>query len=126
MNKNNFWMHFGIAAVAIFAAALAGVVIRSIDSFEQEEAKVVKKPMTFSRDAKASEPELMVRFKPGVSIAQIRKLVGLKNDRIEDKFENINNWVAIDDLDDASAEELVREYKNMSDLVLFAEANHRI
>jgi subtilisin family serine protease len=127
MNKNNFWMHFGIAAVLVFAAAMAGIVIRSLGSLKKfEMTSSVKKPTTVIRKDRGSEPELLIRLKAGVTLPDFKKVAGRFNDDIDDKYEHINNLIALDDLDDADPAELVRQYTNMSDLVLYAEANNRI
>ncbi len=67
-----------------------------------------------------------MRFKPGVTFDEIKKIVGSKNDRIEDEIENVKNLISIDDLDNDDAVDVAKQYSLMKDLVLYAEINNRI
>ena len=127
MNRNNFWIH---AAVAIILISLAFVVGR-IDSWQS--SPVVKtndaitvKPNTRERSINESEPEINVKFRPGVTLADIKKIAAKNNDRIEDQIESVKGLVAIDDLDNVDAEQLAAQYAEMTDLVLYAEPNFEI
>ncbi|MEZ5306108.1 MAG: S8 family peptidase [Pyrinomonadaceae bacterium] len=133
MNKDKFWIRIGVVAILLGVASLAGVFVRSIqtrravvDSIIVAEPGSPKKPASELRAASQNEPEVIVRFKPGVDLEEIKKLAALSNDRIEDKFESVSNLVAIDDLDDADAEEVAKQYSMMSDVVLYAEPNNII
>ncbi len=119
-------MHFGIAAVLVGIAALAGLMIRNIRSIDYSEETSVNKPVSVIREATDSEPEILVRFKPGVTFDEIKKIVGSKNDRIEDEIENVKNLISIDDLDNEDAGDVAKQYSLMKDLVLYAETNNRI
>lgn len=121
-------MHFGIAVVIIGSAAIAGKLVRTFQSFDANivEKTAVQKPVSVIREATENEPEVLVRFKPNVTLAEIKKITGKHNDRIEDEIENVKNLISIDDLDNASAAEVAKQYGQMSDLVLYAEPNFRI
>ncbi|MDH3492228.1 MAG: S8 family serine peptidase [Acidobacteriota bacterium] len=126
MDKRNFWVHFGIAAILIGMAAIAGTLIRNIGNIEYSEDNPVRKPVSMVREAKETEPEVLVRFKPDVSFAEIKKITGKNNDSIEDEIENVKNLISIDDLDNANAEDVAIQYGKMSDVVLYAEPNFKI
>ncbi len=121
-------MHFGIAAVLIVVAAMAGSLIRNFKTLDgsQKTDVPVRRPVSVIRDAAENEPEVLVRFKPNVTFEEIKKVTGKNNDRIEDEIENVNNLIAIDDLDNEDATEIARQYSQMSDLVMYAEPNARI
>ncbi len=139
MNGKNFGFHLIIALVLVSLAAIVGQMVRwssekptytssSKDgrgsSFGNDSLKT--KDLTVSRSTTDSEPEVLVRFKPNVSLADIKKLVAKNNDEVEDNIETVNGLVAIDDLDNKSAESVSDQYARMSDLVLYAEPNVQI
>lgn len=131
MNRNNFWIHFGIAVVVITMAAVLGQIRRwetslRAPSASTATAKVAPKPIAAKRSSAASEPEVLVKFRPTVNWADIKKIAGKNNDRVEDEIESVKGLVAIDDLDDADAESVVRQYASMKDLVVYAEPNFKI
>ena len=130
MNKNNIWIHLAIAAIIISIAALAGQVRnwQSQISLNKHrvERKTAKKPMAVKRSPAESRPEVLVKFKPDVTLAQIKRLTAKNNDRIEDEIENVKNLYSIDDLDNLTAETVAKQYGEMSDLILYAEPNFEI
>jgi subtilisin family serine protease len=67
-----------------------------------------------------------VRFKPGVNLAEIRRIAATNNDRVEDEIESVSGLISIDDLDNADVGSIVRQYLAMSDLVDYAEPNYEI
>ncbi|MGH9949432.1 MAG: S8 family serine peptidase, partial [Pyrinomonadaceae bacterium] len=73
----------------------------------------------------SDEPEVLVRFKPGIDLDQIRLLATRTNDRVEDKIESVNGLVSIDDLDDADPMAVAEQYAAMPD-VLYAQPNYEI
>ena len=83
MNRNNFWIHFGIAVVLIGFAAIIGQVVRLDTMFRQpttvsEPPKLTPKPVAVKRSNNEREPEVLVKFRPDVSLAEIKKVV-MKN-----------------------------------------------
>ena len=129
MNRNNFWIHLGIAVVFISLAAIAGKIGRwqSTLTFErQNTTKTFNKTVAVKRSANESEPEVLVKFRPEVSLAEIKKIVQKNNDRIEDKTEAVKNLFSIDDLDNADAETVAAQYGALTDLVVYADANNEI
>ena len=130
MNRNNIWIHIGLAVVLITMAGIFGQIQRWKNSLRSvSETKVVRsvpKPETAIRSQKDSEPEVLVRFRPGVTLSQIKKLVLRNNDQVEDRIESVNGLVFIDDLDNADAESVALQYRNLSELVEYAEQNVEI
>ena len=72
------------------------------------------------------EPEVLVRFKPGVSLAEIKRIAARNNDVLEDEIESVKGLVSIDDKDNADAEATGEQYSEMSDLVEYAQPNYEI
>ena len=73
-----------------------------------------------------NKPELLVRFKSNVDLAQIKRITAALNDRVDDNYEAINGLTAIDDLDYADVSLVLRQYEEMTDLVEYAEPNFEI
>ena len=131
MNRNNFWMHLGIAVVLVTLAAVLGQIrnwqnMLGTHGQGTSVSRSTPKPHSTRRSALESEPEIMVRFKPGVDISAIKKIVSRHNDRLEDEIEAVKGLVAIDDLDDADPALTAEQYMAMSDLVEYAEPNFEI
>lgn len=128
MKRNNIWIHIGVAAVFVAIAAVLGQVGRwqsSLnDSRSTEQASHPEKtPKTIARTRSQSEPEILVRVRPGVTREQFEQAVSRNNDRIEDSIEIVNGLYSVDDMDNADPAELAREYSQMKDMVVFAEPN---
>ncbi len=129
MNRNNIWIHIGIAVVIVTLAAVLGQVGRwetSLKAPKIARTTSVAEAERERRDAVSAEPEVLVRFKSGVSLDEIRRVAALNNDSVEDNIEYVKGLVSIDDLDDKDAEATVRQYAAMSDLVEYAQTNEEI
>ena len=129
MNRNNFWIHLGIAVVLISLAAITGQVVRWKSKAIVPTEKSVKtptKPVAVKRSASEREPEVLVKFRAGVSLAEINKIAAKNNDRVEDEIEVVKGLISIDDLDNADAASVAAQYARMTDLVLYAEPNVEI
>ncbi|NNE98626.1 MAG: S8 family serine peptidase [Pyrinomonadaceae bacterium] len=131
MNKKNIWLHLGIALFVIAIAAIAGQIrswqVEVTERQEIRKPRIIKSmPIAPKRTASESEPEVLVKFRPGVTFAQIKKLISRNNDRIEDEIETVNNLYSIDDLDNQSAKSVAAQYKEMTGLVVYSEPNYRI
>ena len=115
MNRKNFWIHLGIALVIVSIAAMVGQIRKWSVSIEttpvtKKKNKKVKKPLAVKRSADETEPEVLVRFRSDVDLAEIKKIAAKNNDRIEDEIETVNGLVAIDDLDDRDAKTIAEKY----------------
>lgn len=132
MNRNNIWVHVGIALVMITLAAVLGQIdrwragLRPATSETRDLVRQTTKPTVVNRTRAESEPEVFVKFKPGVTEAQIEQLLTRNNDRLEDSIETVRGLVAVDDLDDANPESIVSQYSAVSALVEYVEPNFEI
>ncbi len=131
MNRNNIWIHICIAVVLITMAAVWGQVRRWDKSLRtanttQKSIKTTPKPVAPKRSNSEKEPEVLVKFRSGVSLADIKKIAEKNNDRLEDEIETVKGLVSIDDLDNADAQKVAEQYAQMSDLVVYAEPNFEI
>src|SRR5687767_6222494 len=98
MNRNNIWIHVGIATVLITLAAVLGQIDRWRTALRTPsgETRAVRTVSVEKRSAGA--PEVLVRFKPGVSQERIRSLTSRYNDVLADNIESVNGLTVIDDL----------------------------
>ncbi|MGI9054963.1 MAG: S8 family serine peptidase, partial [Pyrinomonadaceae bacterium] len=129
MNRNNFWIHLGIAVVVVTFAAVLGQISRwqfNRHNVAVEKKSNVEKPLATKRSSKDCAPEVLVKFRSNVSLPEIEKLAAKNNDRVEDEIESVKNLVSIDDLDNADAEKVAAQYNKMTDLVEYAEPNFKI
>ena len=129
MNRNNFWIHFCIAVIVVAFAAVLGQLRlwQSKPFFSTNTAtKSTPKPIAPKRSTDERQPEILVKFRAGVSLAEIRKIAAKHNDRVEDNLENIKGWTSIDDLDNKDMETVAEQYRRMSDIVLYAQPNYEI
>lgn len=134
MNRNNFFIHLALALVLILVAAFAGQLSRWRKQWKSQlvivPATEKKKPGTTEEIALGEarsfgRPEVLVKFKSGVSQETIEQLTARLNDRIEDRIENAEGWTSIDDIDNADASAVVNEYIQLAE-VEYAEPNFEI
>ena len=134
MNRNNIFIHIALALVLILVAAFAGQLNRWRKEWKSKVAIVhtddKKRPSTseeiaLSETRSFGRPEVLVKFKSGISREAIESLTSRFNDRVEDRIENVAGWTSIDDLDNADATAIVAEYSQLAE-VEFAEPNFDI
>jgi thermitase len=125
MNRQNIWIHITIAVIIVTMAAVLGQIRRwqsTLGMFNDKTVtKQATKPTTVNRTTKDCQPEVLVKFRPEVSLAEIQKIAAKNNDKVEDEIEAVKNLISIDDLDGLEAEKVAQQYRRMSDLVLYAE-----
>jgi subtilisin family serine protease len=134
MNRNNIFIHIALALVLILVAAFAGQLnrwrkqwksqVRIIPASEKKQPTTVEE-IALSETRNFGRPEVLVKFKSGVSRESIESLTSRLNDRIEDRIENVAGWTSIDDLDNEDANAIVAEYSKFAE-VEFAEPNFEI
>src|SRR5690349_22363334 len=133
MNRNNFFIHLALAFVLILVAAFAGQLNKWRKEWRSHLSPVPaseKKRATTSdeialNEARFGRPEVLVKFKSGVSQETIERLTAQRHDRVEDRIENVAGLDAIDDLDNADAATVVNEYSQLPE-VEYAEPNYDI
>jgi len=133
MNRNNFFIHLALALVLILVAAFAGQLSRWRKQWKSHLVIVPtekKKPTTteeiaLSETRSFGRPEVLVKFKSGVSQEAIEQLTAQLHDRIEDRIEYAEGWQSVDDLDNADAATVVNEYLQLAE-VEYAEPNYDI
>ena len=134
MNRNNFLIHAALAIVLILVAAFAGQLNRwrkdwksrvHVVPVEEKKRPNTTQEIAIAETNASHRPEVLVKFKTGLSLEQLEELSAQFNDRIEDRIENAPGWAAIDDLDDANAAATVAQYRALPQ-VEYAEENFEI
>jgi len=134
MNRNNIFIHLALAFVLILVAAFAGQLNRWQKQWKSQvriiPAAEKKRPATtadiaFSEARNFGRPEVLVKFRSGVSQATIESIASRFHDRVEDRIENAPGWESIDDLDDADPAATVAKYGSLPE-VEYAEPNFEI
>ncbi|HEY6118590.1 MAG TPA: S8 family peptidase [Pyrinomonadaceae bacterium] len=135
MNRNNFLPHIALAVILILVAAFAGQLRRwqtyewksHVRIFPGASKRAFLKDEQVGRSDTnvSSPPEILVRFKPGVSEETIRAITARFHDQVEDEIEAVPGLDAIDDLDDADVDQLVAQYSALPE-VEYAEKNFEI
>ena len=134
MNRNNIFIHIALALVLILVAAFAGQLnrwrnqwksqVRIVPTSEKKQPSTTEE-IALSETRSFGRPEVLVKFKSGISNEAIETLTSRLHDRVEDRIENIAGWTAIDDLDNADPNAIVAEYSRFEE-VEYAEPNFEI
>ena len=134
MNRNNIFIHISLALVLILVAAFAGQLsrwrkqlksnVRIVPSAEKKQPTSAEE-IALSETRNFGRPEVLVKFKTGVSRSTIESLTSRFNDRIEDSIENVAGLESIDDLDNADARAVAAQYSQIPE-VEYAEPNFDI
>src|ERR1051325_8692845 len=131
MNRNNFLPHVALALILILVAAFAGQLrrwqtqwkskVRLIPAEEKRREPINNIESAPYEPRQANAPEVMVKFKPGVSEEAIERITQGLHDQVEDEIEAVPGLDAIDDLDEVDAETVASEYRKLPE-VEYAEA----
>jgi thermitase len=122
MNRSNIWIHVGLATILIALAAILGQLDRWRSTLQTTRERYNIQKIKPQAPIAGGVPEILVRFKPGTSLSEIRGVAAAHNDRLADEIESVPGLAVIDDLDNEDVQKLVGEYSSLSD-VSYAEPN---
>ena len=135
MNRNNFLIHVALAMVLILVAAFAGQLrkwqkqykarVRIVPVEEKSRTASTTEEIAVNESRALAIPEVLVKFRSGVTQETIRQLTSRKHDAVEDNIESVPGLSAIDDLDNADATQTAAEYAALPE-VEYAEPNFEI
>ncbi len=133
MNRNKFILQIALAIFLVLIAALAGQLRKVQRDWRSavrimpgaSDPYVVFDPNQIDETRQNNVPEVLVKFRPGVSGDAISKITARLNDRVEDEIESVSGLAAIDDLDNLEAEAIAAEYRALPE-VEYAEPNYEI
>ncbi|MBA3322198.1 MAG: S8 family serine peptidase [Pyrinomonadaceae bacterium] len=132
MNRNNYVGHIVLALTLVMLAGLAGQIRRWHK--DADKGLLVVRQSTKQRACQLrgvvgrggsnfeGETDVIVRFRPGTTAEAMTRIAARFNDRVEDRFEYINDYAAINDNDGLDAETIAAEYRSLPE-VADAEPN---
>ena len=131
MNRGNIWIHIGIAVVLVTMAAIVGQIDRWRAALRVAPANCpsLRSAPVDNVEIKAPKrqvPEVIVKFRPGVTLADIKRIAGLNHDQVNDEIESVKGLTVIDDLDNADSTTVAAQYGKMKDVVDYAEINGQV
>ena len=133
MNRNKFILQIALAIFLVLIAALAGQLRKVQKEWRSavrimpgaSDPYIVFDPTQIDETRQNNVPEVLVKFRLGVSGDAISKIAARLNDRVEDEIESVSGLVAIDDLDNLQAEAIADEYRALPE-VEYAEPSYEI
>jgi len=130
MNRNNIWVHISFVVILVALAAVIGQIDRwraALKTLPPSTSCPIRSvPKTVPAVPQARPPELLVRFKQGVSLDEIRRVAAAHHDQLEDEIESVKGLSVIDDLDNTDPNVLTEQYRSMKDIVDYAEVNSQV
>ena len=122
MNRHNIWIHIGLAAILVTLAAVVGQIDRwrsglRTQTVQRRVTIPAPPPPTISTTdtiTTNTDAEVLVRFRSGTALDAIRAIAMRNHDQVVDEIESVGGLVAIDDLDNANAEIVARQYAAMT------------
>ncbi|HVF86480.1 MAG TPA: S8 family serine peptidase, partial [Pyrinomonadaceae bacterium] len=129
MNRQNFLGHLTLALAIMIVAAFVGQMRRWEKERAVQTASYSAAVKTIDTGAPIpvhnfNEAEMLIRFKPGVTAAQIERIAEIYNDEVEDVFETVGGLAVISDEDGLDAAE-VAAYRSLP-IVDYVEPNYEI
>ncbi len=128
MNRQNFLGHLTLALSVILLAAFVGQMRRwhtHSGTCARYKMAVAVNPEGTDNIAR-KKAEVLVRFRPKVTLAAMKEIAAAHNDRVEDQWEEVDGIVVIEDEDNETAEQVAAEYNALSGDVAYAEPNYEI
>jgi len=133
MSRNKFVLQVALAVFLVLIAALAGQLRKVQREWRSAvrimpgspEPYVVFDPNQVDETRENGAPEVLVKFRPGVSANTINEITARLNDRVEDEIESVPGLAAVDDLDNVEAESIAAEYRALPE-VEYAEPSYEI
>src|SRR3954471_15058373 len=85
MNRTNIWIHVGLATILVALAAILGQMDRWRSSLKTTRERYNVQNIKPQAPIAGGVPEILVRFKPGTSLNEIRGVAAAHNDRLQDE-----------------------------------------
>jgi subtilisin family serine protease len=129
MNRQNFLGHLALALMLVVVAVFVGQLRRWDSKKEASLSSTPRAVVTVERKtdelAELGEPEVLVRFKSGVTDERIAEITSGLTDRVEDEIEAAEGLVSVDSLDNEEVGAVMEDYRRLPE-VEYVEANERI
>jgi subtilisin family serine protease len=135
MSRSKHILYITLVSVVILIFAFAGQV-RRLQKQLQSSVRIVPTESKSRKDATQNgldqdvatslgRPEILVRFRAGVSEARVNEIAARLNDRVQDEIEAVPGLTVIDDPDNEEPAGIAAQYQALPE-VEYAEANYEI
>ena len=134
MNRNKLILSAALVLLISLAIAFS-IQIRRLQKQLRSSVRIIpaesKSRQNGARDGVEDQagssvrPEVLVKFRAGVSAEAISEIASRFNDRVQDEFEAVPGLTAIDDPDNAEASAVAAQYQALPE-VEYAEPNYEI
>lgn len=134
MSRNKYILFVALVLAIILVLAFAGQV-RKLQTQLRSSARIIpaesKSRQNVTQDgveedtASWGRPEVLVKFRGGVSNDVISEITGRFSDRVQDEIEAVPGLTVIDDPDNAEAADVAAQYQALPE-VEYAEPNYEI
>ena len=135
MSRNKYILYIALLLVIILAFAFAVQIkklprqlrssVRIIPAESKNREDIAQNELNQNAATSLARPEILVKFRGGVSADTIDQITNRLNDRIQDEIEAVPGLVAIDDPDGGGATALSAQYSALPE-VEYAEPNYEI
>ena len=135
MSRNKYILYITLLLVIILVVAFAVQVkklekqvrssVRIIPAESKSRADVAQNEIDQSAAASSARPQVLVKFRAGVSADAINQITARFNDQVQDEIEAIPGLRTIHDPDDADPAAIAAQYQALPE-VEYAEANYEI
>jgi subtilisin family serine protease len=133
MSRNKYILYIAIGLVLLLAVVFVTQVrklqkqlpssVRIIPSDSKSRTDVAQNGI--EENAAVNRPEVLVKFRAGISHAVIDQITARLNDQLQDEIEAVPGLTAIDDRDNGAAAEIASQYRLLPE-VEYAEANYEL
>ncbi len=135
MSRSKYILYLALALLVVLAAAF-GIQIRRLQRQVRSTVRLIPSETKsrddvaqnqFDREAaiNSARPEVMVKFRVGISADAIAQITSRFNDRVQDEIEAVPGLIAIDDPDNADAAAIAAQYQVLPE-VEYAEPNYEV
>ncbi|MGH9870875.1 MAG: S8 family serine peptidase [Pyrinomonadaceae bacterium] len=135
MTRNKFILYVALALVIILVFAFGVQVkrlqkqvrssVRIVPAESKSREDVAQNELNQSAANSAGRPEILVKFRAGVSSDAINQITARFNDQVQDEIEAVPGLTAIQDSDDADPAASAAQYSALPE-VEYAEPNYEI
>ncbi len=135
MNRNKYILYGALVLMVILVAAFASQIrrlqkqwrstVRIIPAESKSREDAAQNEMDQDTATASSRPEILVKFRAGVSEDAINEITARFNDRLQDEIEAVPGLTAIDDPDNLDPVALATQYQALPE-VEYAEPNYEI
>jgi thermitase len=135
MSRNKYILYVALVLVIILFLAFIAQVrklqkqvrssVRIVPAESKSRAGVAQNELDQNAATSSARPQVLVKFRAGVSADAINQITARFNDQVQDEIEAVPGLTAIHDPDNAGATEVAAQYRALPE-VEYAEVNYEV